>query len=54
MAELVRDDVRLREVARRPEALGQLVEESEIEVDLVIARDSRRGRSRPARSRRPN
>src|SRR5262245_8967575 len=38
MTDLVRDDIRLREVAGRAEALRQLAEESEIEVDLPIAR----------------
>ena len=36
MAELVRDHVRLREIAGRAEALIELVEEAEVEVDLLI------------------
>ena len=38
VADLVREDVGLREVARRAEAALQLVEEPEIEIDLAIAR----------------
>jgi len=34
--ELVRDDVRLGEIARRAEALAQLVVEAEVHVELVI------------------
>src|SRR6185503_20838180 len=38
MPDLVRDDIGLREVAGRAEALRQLVEEGEIDIDLRIAR----------------
>ena len=51
MADLVRDHVRLGEIARRAEALVELPEEREIEVDLVVRRAverARRGRRRPA------
>ena len=34
MADLVRDDIGLREVARRAEALRQLVEEARVEINL--------------------
>ena len=37
MADLVRDDVRLREVAGRAEALVQLPVETEVDVELVVA-----------------
>ena len=48
VADLVRDDVRLREVARRVEPLLQLLHERQIEIDLAVARavegaDGRRG-----------
>ena len=50
MADLVRDDVGLREVAGRVEALLQLLHEREIEIDLVVARAVERadGRRRVA------
>src|SRR5262245_27849419 len=38
MADLVRDHVCLREVARRPEALLEVTEERQIEIDLPVGR----------------
>ena len=38
MADFVRDDVRLREIARRAKPLRQVTEETQIDVDLVIPR----------------
>src|SRR5947209_5770101 len=35
---LVRDDVRLRELARRAELRAQLVEEAEVDIDLFVLR----------------
>jgi hypothetical protein len=37
VADFVRQDIRLREVARRPEATPQLLVEAQIDVDLAIA-----------------
>ena len=37
VADLVRDDVGLREVARRAEALAKLVVEGEVYVDALVA-----------------
>src|SRR5215218_4077238 len=34
--DLVRDDIRLREVARRPEAVAKLLEEVRVQVDLPV------------------
>src|SRR5438105_9327112 len=36
--ELVRNDIRLREIAGRAESLRQLVEESQVEIDFAIPR----------------
>jgi hypothetical protein len=36
MADLVRNDVRLREIARRTEPRIEIVEEGEVEIDLLI------------------
>ncbi len=44
MTDLVRDDVRLREIARRLEALLQLVVEHHIDVDLLVERAVERPR----------
>ena len=38
MPHLVGDDVGSREVTRRAEALGELLEERQVEVDLAVAR----------------
>src|SRR6185295_13519124 len=38
MTELVRDHVRLREVAGRADAPGELVEETEVQIHLLIRR----------------
>jgi hypothetical protein len=46
VAHLVRDDVGLREVARRAESLRQLLEEAKVEVDLLITRAIERARRR--------
>src|SRR5678816_3744558 len=53
MPELVRYHVRLGEVSRCTEALGELVEEAEVEVDMLIDRaieraDLRRGLAAPS------
>ena len=37
VAELVRDDVGLREVTRGAEAVAELLEEAEVEIDLLVA-----------------
>ena len=42
VADLVRDDVRLCEVAGRAEALRQLVEEAQIEINLAVLRAVKR------------
>ena len=47
VADLVRDDVSLREVARRMEAGLQLIKELQIDVDVLI----RRAVERPGRCR---
>jgi hypothetical protein len=54
MADLVREDVRLREVAGRVETDGGLAEEAEVEVDAAIdsaVEGPGRGRGRAARGR---
>ena len=38
MADLVRDHVRLSEIAGRPEAVAQLTEERQIEIELLVGR----------------
>src|SRR5262245_30886694 len=48
MTDFVRDDVRLREVARRAEAAIELHEEAGIEVNLLIARTIERSDGRGA------
>src|SRR4051794_31322202 len=51
MADLVRDDVSLREIARRSEARFQLMEELKVDVNLLIfgaVERPRRRRSKPA------
>ena len=51
VADLVRDDIRLREITRRAEPAIQLVKEGEIDVDLAIGwavEGSHGGRVRPA------
>ena len=52
MPQLMRDDVGLREVARGPEALLQLVVEAEIDVDLLIPRAVERPARRLAHAAR--
>ena len=54
VAHLVRDDVGLGEVARRPEALVELPEEGDVEVDLAVGRAVERARPPPRRCRRPS
>src|SRR5574337_1699391 len=63
VADLVRDDVSLREVARRAELLAQRVEEAEVDVDLLVGRaverphrrlpDAARGAGRAAEQHQP-
>ena len=43
MADLVRDHVRLREIAGRAEAVLQFLEERGVEIELAVGRDSRTG-----------
>ena len=47
MADLVRDDVGLREVSRRAEPPVELPEETQIEIDPLIARAVKRSSGRP-------
>src|SRR4029450_3516518 len=47
MADLVRDDVRLREVARSTEPPVELAEETQIEIHPLIARAVKRSGGRP-------
>ena len=54
MADLVRDHVGLREIARRVEALLQLVVEVEVDVDLLVERDNRTAPSPTGRCRTPS
>ena len=42
MADLVRDDIGLREIAGRIEAVLQLLVEDEVDINLLVLRDSRR------------
>jgi len=46
MTDFVRDDIRLRKVAGRAEALRQLVEERQIQIDLAVAGTIERPRGR--------
>ena len=46
MADLVRDNVRLREIARRAEAVVQLLEKRRVEVELPVGRAVERSGSR--------
>ena len=48
VAVFVRDDIGLRELARRAEAIGELVEEREIEIDVAVARAIKRAGGRLA------
>jgi hypothetical protein len=48
MPDLVGDDVRLREVARRAETAPQLVIEAEVDVDLLVQRTVKRPHRRLA------
>ena len=53
MADFVRDDVRLREVARRAEAAIELAEEAQVDIDLLIGRTVERSDRRRRRRRTP-
>ena len=54
MADLVRDDIGLGEIARRAEALLELVEEAEVDVEVLVLWDNRTARSPRLRTRRPS
>ena len=53
MPDLVRDDVGLGEVARRAEALIELLEEREVEIDLAVGGAVERPHRRLAERRTP-
>ena len=53
MADLVRDDIGLGKVAGRTEPALEFVEESGVDINLLIGRDSRKAPSPPAPRRSP-